>query len=124
MPLPRSGGPGRRWRPGTWPLTLAAADDACSAAVRARRLLREAVRAASPPRSRAGTQPGELRGLVALRRGAPGEELGPHAIGRAIGGRSSGTVASALDRLTALNPPGQRHVADTQRGEPPAAGGP
>jgi hypothetical protein len=45
----------------------------------------------------------ELRGLVAAYLAAhPGEELGPHAIGRAIGGRSSGAVANALDRPVAL----------------------
>jgi hypothetical protein len=80
---------------------LAAADHLTQAAARIRRLLRDAARAARRGPA-AGTPPGELRGLVAAHlAGYPAEDFGPHAIGRVLG-RSSGAVANALDRLTAL----------------------
>jgi hypothetical protein len=50
----------------------------------------------------AGTPPGEVRGLVAAHLAAyPAADFGPHAIGQVLS-RSSGAVANALDRLTAL----------------------
>lgn len=80
---------------------LAAADHLTQAAARTRRLLRQGGRAARRGPS-AGTLPGELRGLVAAHLAAyPARDFGPHAIGRLLG-RSSGAVANALDRLTAL----------------------
>lgn len=60
--------------------------------------------AASGRRTRSGetAQPGQLRGLVRGHLAAyPDAEFTPHAIGRVLG-RSSGAVANALDRLTAL----------------------
>jgi hypothetical protein len=81
---------------------LAAADHLTQAAARARRLLRHAGRGPA-----AGTPPGELRSLVAAHLAAyPAEDFGPHAIGRVLS-RSSGAIANALDRLTAL---GQAHL--------------
>jgi hypothetical protein len=80
---------------------LAAADHLTQAAARTRRLLRAVSRAARRGPT-AGTPPGELRGLVAAHLAAcPAQDFGPHAIGRVLG-RSSGAVANALDRLTAL----------------------
>jgi hypothetical protein len=80
---------------------LAAADHLTQAAARTRRLLRDAGRSARRGPA-AGTPPGELRGLVAAYLAAyPAQDFGPHAIGRVLG-RSSGAVANALDRLTAL----------------------
>jgi hypothetical protein len=80
---------------------LAAADQLTQAAARTRRLLRDAGRSARRGPA-AGTPPGELRGLVAAHLAAfPAQDFGPHAIGRVLG-RSSGAVANALDRLTAL----------------------
>jgi hypothetical protein len=80
---------------------LAAADHLTQAAARTRRLLRDAGRSARRGPA-AGTPPGELRGLVAAHLAAyPAQDFGPHAIGRVLG-RSSGAVANALDRLTAL----------------------
>ena len=80
---------------------LAAAEQVTQAAARARRLLRHAGRAARRGPA-AGTPPGELRSLVAAHLAAyPAEDFGPVAISRVLG-RSSGAVANALDRLTAL----------------------
>jgi hypothetical protein len=77
---------------------LAASDHLTQAAARTQRLLRDAGRAAR----RGPTPPGELHGLVAAYLAAyPAEDFGPHAIGRVLG-RSTGAVANALDRLTAL----------------------
>lgn len=46
--------------------------------------------------------PGELRGMVEdYLRDHPGEEFGPAAIAQALGGKSSGAVSNALDKLTA-----------------------
>lgn len=46
--------------------------------------------------------PGALRGQVEdFLRGHPGTEFGPVAIAKALGGRSSGAVSNALDRLVA-----------------------
>jgi hypothetical protein len=80
---------------------LAAADHLTQTAARTRRLLRQAGRAGRRGLA-AGTPPGELRDLVAAHLAAyPAQDFGPHAIGRVLG-RSSGAVANALDRLTAL----------------------
>ena len=44
--------------------------------------------------------PGALRGLVEdYLRDHPGEEFGPTAIAKALGGKSSGAVSNALDKL-------------------------
>ncbi len=78
-------------------------DAVCAAATRARRLLKAAA-TGRRPRGTAGpaARPGQLRDLVQTHLGAhPDAEFTPHAIGRALG-RSSGAVANALDRLTAL----------------------
>ena len=51
---------------------------------------------------RPAARPGQLRDLVAAHlAGYPAAEFSPHPIGRVLG-RSSGAVANALDRLTAL----------------------
>jgi hypothetical protein len=82
---------------------LAAMDAICAAATQARRLLKAAAsgrkaRGAGGPAAR----PGQLRDLVAAHLAAnPDAEFTPHAIGRVLA-RSSGAVANALDRLTAL----------------------
>jgi hypothetical protein len=82
---------------------LAAMDAICAAAAQARRLLKAAAsgrkaRGTSGPAAR----PGQLRDLVAAHLAAnPDAEFTPHAIGRVLA-RSSGAVANALDRLTAL----------------------
>jgi hypothetical protein len=70
-------------------------------AAQARRLVRSA---ASGRRTRGSgaARPGQLRDLVAGHLAAyPDAEFTPHAVGRVLG-RSSGAVANALDRLTAL----------------------
>ena len=82
---------------------LAAMDAICAAATQARRLLKAATsgrkaRGTSGPAAR----PGQLRDLVAAHLAEhPDAEFTPHAIGRVLA-RSSGAVANALDRLTAL----------------------
>ncbi len=79
---------------------LAAMDAICTAAAQARRLLK----AAASGRKARGTaaRPGQLRDLVAAHLAEhPDAEFTPHAIGRILA-RSSGAVANALDRLTAL----------------------
>jgi hypothetical protein len=46
--------------------------------------------------------PGSLRGMVEDHlRDHPGEEFGPTAIAKALGGKSSGAVSNALDKLVA-----------------------
>ena len=82
---------------------LTAADALCATAAQARRL----VKAAATGRKPRGTgspasRPGQLRDLVAAHLTAhPDGDYSPHQIGRVLG-RSSGAVANALDRLTAL----------------------
>ena len=82
---------------------LAAVDALCATAAQARRL----VKAAATGRKPRGTgspaaRPGQLRDLVAAHLAAhPDADFSPHQIGRVLG-RSSGAVANALDRLTAL----------------------
>lgn len=80
---------------------LPAIEAISSTAAQARRLLRSAV---SGRKARGGqtARPGQLRDLVRAHLAAyPDAEFTPHAIGRVLG-RSSGAVANALDRLTAL----------------------
>lgn len=78
---------------------LAAAETACDRAARARRMLKPTGRKA---RGGAAARPGQLRDLVRGHLAAyPDAEFTPHAIGRVLG-RSSGAVANALDKLTAL----------------------
>ena len=82
---------------------LAAMDAICAAATQARRLLKAAA-SGRKPRGTSGpaARPGQLRDLVAAHLAAnPDAEFTPHAIGRVLT-RSSGAVANALDRLTAL----------------------
>ena len=82
---------------------LAATDALCATAGQSRRLLKAAAsgrkpRGATSPAAR----PGQLRDLVAAHLAAnPDADFTPHAIGRVLS-RSSGAVANALDRLTAL----------------------
>ena len=82
---------------------LAATDALCATAGQSRRLLKAAAsgrkpRGATSPAAR----PGQLRDLVAAHIAAnPDADFTPHAIGRVLS-RSSGAVANALDRLTAL----------------------
>jgi hypothetical protein len=81
---------------------LAVMDAICAGAAQSRRLLKAAVTGRKPRGSGTSTRPGQLRDLVAAHLAAnPGAEFTPHAIGRVLG-RSSGAVANALDRLTAL----------------------
>ena len=108
---------------------LAAMDAICAAAAQARRLLK----AAASRRKARGTggpaaRPGQLRDLVAAHLAAnPDAEFTPHAIGRVLA-RSSGAVANALDRLTALGnaqltsdkPRRYRHQATTGTTHAPA----
>jgi hypothetical protein len=82
---------------------LAGMDAICAAATQARRLLKAAA-TGRRPRGAAGpaARPGQLRDLVQAHLAAhPDAEFTPHAIGRVLA-RSSGAVANALDRLTAL----------------------
>jgi hypothetical protein len=82
---------------------LSAIDAICAAAAHSRRLLKAAasgrkLRATTSPAAR----PGQLRDLVQAHLAAhPDAEFTPHSIGRVLD-RSSGAVANALDRLTAL----------------------
>jgi hypothetical protein len=81
---------------------LAAADAAYDRAAQARRTLRSAVTGRKARRGGESARPGQLRDLVRGHLAAyPDAEFTPHAIGRVLG-RSSGAVANALDRLTAL----------------------
>ena len=82
---------------------LTAADALCATAAQARRLVKAAA-TGRKPRGTAGpaARPGQLRDLVAAHlAGHPDADFSPHQIGRVLG-RSSGAVANALDRLTAL----------------------
>jgi hypothetical protein len=87
-------------RDGQVAAALPALEAITGAAAQARRLVRSA---ASGRRTRGGAaRPGQLRDLVAGHLAAyPDAEFTPHAVGRVLG-RSSGAVANALDRLTAL----------------------
>jgi len=82
---------------------LAAMDTICATAAQGRRLLRAAASGRKPRGTTSpAARPGQLRDLVAAHLAAnPDADLTPHAIGRVLG-RSSGAVANALDRLTAL----------------------
>jgi hypothetical protein len=81
---------------------LAATDAAYDRAAQARRTLRSAVTGRKARSSGESARPGQLRDLVRGHLAAyPDAEFTPHAIGRVLG-RSSGAVANALDRLTAL----------------------
>ena len=108
---------------------LAGMDAICAAATQARRLLKAAA-TGRRPRGTAGpaARPGQLRDLVQAHLAAqPDAEFTPHAIGRALA-RSSGAVANALDRLTALGhaqltsdkPRRYRHLAATTPTPAPA----
>ena len=82
---------------------LAGMDAIRTAATQARRLLK-ATASGRRPRGTGGpaARPGQLRDLVQAHLAAhPDAEFTPHAIGRVLA-RSSGAVANALDRLTAL----------------------
>jgi hypothetical protein len=82
---------------------LTAADALCATAAQARRLVKAAA-TGRKPRGTGGpaSRPGQLRDLVAAHLTAhPDGDFSPHQIGRVLG-RSSGAVANALDRLTAL----------------------
>ena len=88
---------------------LAAAEALCATAASSRRLLKAAV-SGRKPRGGASpaARPGQLRDLVAAHLAAhPDADFSPHTFGRVLG-RSSGAVANALDRLTAL---GQAELA-------------
>jgi hypothetical protein len=88
-------------RDGQIAVALPAVEAITGTAAQARRLVRSA---ASGRRARGGgaARPGQLRDLVAGHLAAyPDAEFTPHAVGRVLG-RSSGAVANALDRLTAL----------------------
>ena len=111
---------------------LAAVDAICATAAQARRLLKAAA-SGRKPRGTGGpaARPGQLRDLVAAHLAAnPDADFTPHAIGRVLG-RSSGAVANALDRLTALGqaqltsdkPRRYRHQA-TRPPPPPRPGHP
>ena len=81
---------------------LAAADAAYDRAAQTRRTLRSAVTGRKARSSGESARPGQLRDLVRGHLASyPDAEFTPHAIGRVLG-RSSGAVANALDRLTAL----------------------
>ncbi len=81
---------------------LAAMDAICATVAQGRRLLKAAVTGRKPRGTGTPARPGQLRDLVAAHLAAnPAAEFTPHAIGRVLG-RSSGAVANALDRLTAL----------------------
>jgi hypothetical protein len=81
---------------------LAAMDAIRDGAAQACRLLKAAAAGRKPRGASPAARPGQLRDLVAAHLAAnPAAEFTPHAIGRVLG-RSSGAVANALDRLTAL----------------------
>ena len=82
---------------------LAAMDTICATAAQSRRLLKAAASGRKPRGTTSpAARPGQLRDLVAAHlAGHPDTDFTPHAIGRVLG-RSSGAVANALDRLTAL----------------------
>ena len=82
---------------------LAAMDTICATAAQSRRLLKAAASGRKPRGTTSpAARPGQLRDLVAAHlAGHPDTDFTPHAIGRVLS-RSSGAVANALDRLTAL----------------------
>ena len=87
---------------------LASMDAICSGAAQARRVLKAAMNGRTPRGTGPATRPGQLRELVAAHLTAhPDKDFSPHQIGQALG-RSSGAVANALDKLTAL---GQARLA-------------
>jgi hypothetical protein len=89
-------------RRGDTAAAVAAADAAYDRAAQARRTLRSAVTGRKARSSGESSRPGQLRDLVRGHLAAyPDAEFTPHAVGRVLG-RSSGAVANALDRLTAL----------------------
>ena len=88
-------------REGQVAAALPAIEEISGIAAQARRLARSAA-SGRKARGAQAARPGQLRDLVAGHLAAyPGAEFTPHAIGRVLG-RSSGAVANALDRLTAL----------------------
>jgi hypothetical protein len=106
---------------------LAAMDTICATAVQSRRLLKAAA-SGRKPRGTTGpaARPGQLRELVQAHLAAnPDADFTPHAIGRVLS-RSSGAVANALDRLTALGqaqltsdkPRRYRHQAPASTSDP------
>jgi hypothetical protein len=81
---------------------MAVIDAICAGAAQSRRLVKAAATGRKPRGTGTSARPGQLRDLVAAHLAAnPVAEFSPHAIGRVLG-RSSGAVANALDRLTAL----------------------
>jgi hypothetical protein len=82
---------------------LAAIDAICTAATQGRRLLKAAAGGRKPRGTTSpAARPGQLRDLVQAHLAAhPDADFTPHQIGRVLY-RSSGAVANALDRLTAL----------------------
>ena len=82
---------------------LATVDTICAIAAQSRRLLKAAASGRKPRGTTSpAARPGQLRDLVAAHlAGHPDADFTPHAICRVLG-RSSGAVANALDRLTAL----------------------
>jgi hypothetical protein len=108
---------------------LAAMDAICTAAAQTRRLLKAATSGRKPRGTTSpAPRPGQLRDLVHAHLAEhPDADFTPHAIGRVLA-RSSGAVANALDRLTALGnaqltsdkPRRYRHQAATQSAPTPA----
>jgi hypothetical protein len=82
---------------------LAAMDAICATATQSRRLLKAAASGRKPRGTTSpAARPGQLRDLVQAHLAAnPDTDFTPHQIGRVLS-RSSGAVANALDRLTAL----------------------
>jgi hypothetical protein len=81
---------------------LAAMDAICASAAHSRRLVKAAAAGRKPRGTGTPGRPGQLRDLVGAHLLAhPGTDFTPHQIGRVLD-RSSGAVANALDRLTAL----------------------
>jgi hypothetical protein len=109
---------------------LAAMDAICATAARARRLLKAAASGRKPRSTTSpATRPGQLRDLVQAHLAAHRDaDFTPHQIGRVLS-RSSGAVANALDRLTALGqaqltsdkPRRYRHQAKASTPAPAAA---
>ena len=86
---------------------LAAMDAICAGATQSRRLVKVAAAGRKPRGTGTPGRPGQLRDLVDAHLLAhPGTDFTPHQIGRVLD-RSSGGVANALDRLTAL---GRAHL--------------
>ena len=86
---------------------LAVMDAICAGAAQSRRLVKAAAAGRKPRGTGTPGRPGQLRDLVEAHLAAhPGTDFTPHQIGRVLD-RSSGAVANALDRLTAL---GRAHL--------------